>query len=359
MAITQAFSMDLRTQINQIVSDKYSKLNKNTWWRMVAREMPSMTAKERLVWFLDTAQIRREDDGSSTSESLVTQAQEFTNEYASSQLKIRRNDLEDVVGGIPGGAGMSQAAQWARTIGAQITYWPQKMVAKAIRANPTAYDSKAFFATDHPNNPYRSSAGTYANKITGAVLSAAGLGADAPAIHNFGSGAVDLNTAITNVARVLAYIGQLKMPNGIDPRGLTPVGIMGPQALRFRMQQLTNSKIYAQAVGSAGGTGDLEGVRNDWSLGQPIVAPELGGTFGSTAVGDGVGSDTSWYLLMSPEGEELSAFAYVNREPFKVTALTGDTDASLLTAREFLWEAQGRNTVGPGHPYQLFRIDNA
>lgn len=357
MVISQAFAMDLRTQVNQIVSDKYSRLNKNTWWRLVAKEMPSLTAKERLTWFLDTAQIRQDDDGSVTDESLVTQAQEYENKYAGAQLKIKKKDLEDVVGGIPGGAGMSQAAQWSRTIGAQIAYWPQKMVARAIRANPVSYDGKSFFATDHPNNPYRTNAGTFANKITAAVLADGG---GAPAIHPFGSGAVDLNTAIINVARVLAYIGSIKMPNGVDPRNLVPVGIMGPASLRFRLQQLTNAKTYAQAVGSAGGTGDLESVRNDWNLGQPIVATELGANFGNDDdENDAAGSDTSWYLIMSPEGEEISAFAYVNREPFTVTALTGATDHELLTARELLWEAQGRNTVGPGHPYMLFRIDAA
>jgi len=355
MVISQAFAMDLRTQVNQIVSDKYSRLNKNTWWRLVAKEMPSLTAKERLVWFLDTAQIRREDDGSATNESLVTQAQEFENEYASAQLKIKKADLEDVVGGIPGGAGMSQAAQWSRTIGAQIAYWPQKMVARAIRSNPTCYDGQPFFDEEHPNNPYRPEAGTYANKISAAILNDGG---GAPAIHSFGSGAVDLSTAVINVERVLAYIGNIKMPNGEDPRNLVPVGIMGPRTLRMRLQQLTNAKIYAEAVGAAGGSGDLEALRNDWSLGQPVIATELGGSYGNPDDGtDQLGSDTSWYLIMSPEGEEISAFAYVNREPFTVTALTGATDAELLTAREHLWEAQGRNTVGPGHPYMLFRID--
>lgn len=351
MVISAAFNMDLRTQVKQIVSDQYSRLNKYTWWRLVTKEMPSMTATERLTWFLDTAQIRREDPGSVTLEDLATKSTEFTAEFAAAGLKLKREDLEDVVGGIPGGKGMDQAANWARQIGAQAVYWPQKVIAKAIRDNGTAYDSKAFFATDHPLNPFNPAAGTYANLINSTVLNAAGLGSDAPAIHAFGSGAVSADLALINVQRAVAYIATIKQANGVDPRNLTPVGIIVPPALRSRVQQLTKAKFIAQPTTSSGGSGDIEAVLADMNLGQPAVAPELGAAFG--------GSDTSFYLVMSGEGEEMAALTYVNREPFRVTAVTGDTDAELATAREFLWLAQARNTGGYGHPYELFRVDAA
>lgn len=356
MVISRAFNMDLRTQVKQIVTNQYGRLNKNTWWRLVAKEMQSSTAIERLTWFIENAQIRREDDGSVTLEDLAAKSAEFEAEFASAGLKIKRKDLEDVIGGIPGGKGMDQAAAWARQIGALITYWPQKEVARLIRANPTAYDDKALFAIDHPVNPFLPAAGTYANLITAAVLDDAGLGSDEPCIHQFGTDAVDVDTALANISRVMAYVATIKQANGKDPRNLTPEGLLVPPSMRSRVQQLTKAKFIAQATGSGGGSGDVESVIADMNLGVPAIAPELGASFGSSATGDGVGSDTDWYIRVSGEGEEMAAVAWVNREPFRVTALTGETDAELMTAREFLWEAMARNVAGPGHPYQLIKV---
>jgi hypothetical protein len=351
MVVAREFNMDLRTQVKSIISSQYANLNKYTWWRLVAKEMSTDSAKERLVWFLDTAQIRREDPGSVTLEDLVALAAEFEVEFAGAGLKIKRADMEDTIGGIPGGAAMDQAAAWARQIGAQIVYWPQKAVAKVIRDNPIGYDGKTLFAVDHPLNPFNTSLGSYANLITGAVLNAAGLGSDAPAIHGFGSGAVSVDVALENVNRVIAYIGTIAQANGVDPRNLVPVGILVPPALRSRVQQLTKAKFIAQPASSGAGSGDVEAVIADMNLGTPAVAPELAAAFG--------GSNTSFYLAMASEGEEMAAVQYVNREPFRVNALTGDTDQELLNADEFLWNARGRNKAAAGHPFQLFRVDGA
>lgn len=357
MAISRPFIMDLRTNVKQIISNQYRLLNANTWWRLVAKEMPSSTALERVTWFLDTAQIRREDEGSVSLEKLVSMSAEFEAEYASAALEILRKDLEDTVGGIPGGKGMDQSAAWAKQIAEQIVYFPQQEIAKIIRANPIGYDSKRLFAVDHPLNPFKPKVGTYANLITSDVLSDAGLGSAQPSIHQFGTGAVDVDTAITNVARVLAYIATIKQANGKQPRNLQVEGLLLPSSMRSRSQQITKAKFIAQAAGSSAGSGDVEAVIADMNLGAPAIAPELGGTFGDASdPKDGVGSDTDWYIRVSGAGEDMAATVWINREPFKVTALTGDTDRELLTARKFHWEAQARNVGAPGHPYQLIKV---
>lgn len=358
MSITPEFFMDLKTQIALITAQEYQRLSQHQWWRDVAMERPSQSAKERLVWWLDTASIRREDHGTVTFETLMQKSVEYENKFASAGLKITREDLEDLQGGIPGGLGMSQASEWARQIGAKIAYWPQQVVAEAMLDNIPGYDGKNLFATDHPVNPFLTNAGTFSNIINSTVLNAAGLGSDIPAIHAFGSGAVTVDVAFDNLARVYAYISTLVMPDGHTPRMLRPRGLLVPPPMSLRAQQVVNGRVIAQAAKSGGGGADVEGlIKNELGLQSVREAYELSGAF-KTPAGNS-GSNTSFYVLMEQAGQEISAVTYVNREPFQVIAMTPNDDSVLAVTREFQWTCAGRNVVGAGHPYQLFRVDAA
>jgi phage major head subunit gpT-like protein len=356
MSITPEFFMDLKTQIAQITAQEYQRLSQNQWWREVAIERPSMSAKERLVWWLDTASIRREDHGTVTFESLMQRSVEYQNKFASAGLKITKEDLEDLQGGIPGGLGMSQASEWARQIGAKIAYWPQQVVAEAMLDNIAGYDGVNLFATNHPVNPFIEGAGTFSNIINGSILNAAGLGSDAPSIHAFGSGSVTVDEAFDNLSRVYAYIATLKMPDGKTPRMLRPRGLLVVPGMSIRAQQVVNGRIIAQAARSGGGGADVEGlIKNQLGFQKVHEAYELSAAF-STPAGS-AGSNTSYYVLMEQAGQEISAVTYVNREPFQVIAMTPNDDSILAVTREFQWTCAGRNVVGAGHPYQLFRVD--
>lgn len=347
-ALTPEFTQDLQTNVKLIAAREYQRLLKNLWWNRVAKLRPSEGKSERLVWLLDSARIERVDPGSVNFEDILSKSTEFTAEFAAAGLNIKKEMLEDLANGVYGGEGLEVAAHWARQMGALAAYWPQKQVAKAIRDNPVTYDGLAYFHAAHPVNPFKSSAGTYANEITGAVLDAAGLGSAAPKIDS----SVTVDVAAENVGRVIAYAASIKMPNGEDPRGLRCVGMMVPPNLTTRAQQLTNAKVIAQAAATGGGGADVEAVVRNWGLGQPIQADELGASFEN-------GSNTSYYMLMADaEQDELPAFTYVNREPFQIIAHNGTTDAELARIRELQWTTAGRNTVSPGHPYHLFRVRN-
>lgn len=341
MQITPSFLFDLESNMRLITSRAFDNLNKATWWNKVAKRMPSGSKKERLSWLLDSARIVKtiKGGGQITFEDIVAITTEFESENAAAGLKLKKEQLEDLDGN-----GVQMAAHWSRQMGAYAAYWPQKLIADAIRTNPVGYDGVAFFhASAHPVNPFNTGAGNYANLFTGA---ASGIYPGAVPI----GGATTLDVAVANIAKAIAYVSSIKMPNGEDPRQLKVSGLLVPPALVTRAQQLTNAKFIAQAAASGGGGADVEAVVRNWGLGQPIEASELGSAFG--------GSDSSYYLLAEEiTSDDLGAFAYVDREPFSIVYHGPQTDAELARIREFQWTTEGRNVVGPGHPFLMFRCD--
>jgi hypothetical protein len=332
-AITPEFLFDLESNMRLVTSREYERLLKKLWWRTICKEIPSGAKKERISWLLDSAKISRttRSGGQVKFEDIVSRTTEYENENAAAGLKLKKEQLEDLDGN-----GVDLAAHWSRQMGAYAAYWPQKMLAKAIRDNGTTYDGKAFFATDHPVNPFRTSYGGYSNKVTDCPIDTS----------------VSVDTAVENVAKVIAHAAGYKMPNGEDPRSLQVAGLIVPPKLTARAQQITNAKYIAQDSASAGGSGDIEAVVRNFGLGQPIVAPELGAAFG--------GSDTTYYIAMEEiTSNELGAFVYVNREPFGVIYHGPQTDAQLARLREFQWTTEGRNTIGLGHSFLLIKCQTA
>jgi hypothetical protein len=258
-----------------------------------------------------------------------------------------------------------------------------------------AYDGVPFFAdnttsrtiggvgvTGHPYNPFRPSLGGYANWLKG---SSSGSYPGALPIDETQT----VDTALANIGKAIAYIAGIKMPNGIDPRFLTPKFIIVPPKLAPRIRQLMDAKFIAQAAANgttAGGSGDVLALIQGWGLGTPIVAQELGAaisyttqipfvptTAGANATpGTGAinflsetltGSDTTWYIVCEEAfSSSLGGLLLVQRKPFKVNYYTGDSGGTGMTAdldraNEFEYHVQGRMAPAYGHPYSIFRVD--
>lgn len=338
-AITPSFLYDLESNMRVITAREYERLNSKLWWQNVMKVMPKSGAKrERVTWLLDSARIQKTGKGGNLEfEDIVSQTTEVEFENAAAGLKIKKEQFEDIDGN-----GIDYATHWSRQMGAYAAYWPQKMLASAMIANGKTYDGQNFFSTAHPVNPFLPGAGTYANVFTGAAADAypGALKLDV---------SVTVETAIDNIAKALAYIASIRMPNGEDPRFLRPAAIIVPPRMAARAQQVTNAKYIAQlAAASAAGSADIEAVIRNFGLGQPIEAYELGEAFG--------GSDTTWYLAMEEiTTNELGAFAYVPREEFSVLYYGPQNDGQLARIREYQWLTEGRNAVLNGHPYLLFQ----
>ena len=343
--LTPQFLVDLQTRMRQITARDYQRLTSNLWWSQVAPEITITGAKERLYWLIDTATIEYVNKlgGEVNFEDVLSNTTEFTAKTAMKGLKLNRNQLDDHDGG-----GVHLAAQWSSGVGAYAAYWPQKQVAKAIRdgsvSGNVTYDGLTFFNASHPLNPFDTSLGTFSNDLTGA---ASGSFPGACPIDT--TNAATLDVAFNNLQKAFTYIRSIKMPNGEDPRFLRPKAILVPPAMSKRAQQLTNAKMVAEAAASGGGSADVEAVIRNWGLGQPIECDEFSSAFTN-------GSDTTYYILVEQIGNgELGPLTYLNREPFQVLYNDHMTDAQLARMNELQWLIRGRNVVGYGHPYLLFR----
>lgn len=330
--------MNLETNMRVVTAQEYQRLTSNLWWKQIAKTGTSQSKIERTIWLLDTATIRDTGKGGGNVEfdDIVSNTQDFEHKNAAAGLKIKKEQFEDV-----DQFGIDFATHWSRQMGGYASYWPQKMLAKAILSNPKTYDDKTFFHANHPVNPYNVAAGEYANVFTGA---ASGIYPGAMKLDD----SVTVDEAIKNLAKMIAYIASLKMPNGEDPRYLKLRYIFAPPLMEARLQQLTKAKYIAQVAGAYAASADVEAVIRNFGLGEPIICPELGSAFG--------GSDTTYYLGMETlTSDEKGAFLYSQREPFSVLYYGPQNDAQLARIREYQWTTEGRNIVSPGHPYLLFK----
>jgi phage major head subunit gpT-like protein len=336
MTLLPQFLMDLETNMSILAADGFDQINNNLWYQAITREMPTSKRKERLIWLLNTAGIEYTNSTGAdhTFDELVSLTAEWTVDGAGKGLELLSYQLEDT-----DGDGIDQATHWSRGIGEYAAYWPQKQSVVALLAGTSelGYDGKAFFATDHPLNPFDTAAGTYSNLISAKPIDT--------------TNATYFETAVSNLNDVLNAIRAVKMPNGEDPRQLRGVQLLVPPALSLRAVQLAGAKFMAAASGAnSGGTVDLEPVISNWGMKPPIIADELGAAFG--------GSDTSYYVIVdSILKSQMGGLIYLNREPFKILFHGPMTDAELARKKRFQWLVDGRNAMAYGHPYSIFKVN--
>jgi len=323
-----------------ITEREYERLRSNLWWQTVARLRGSTGRKDIIMWLLSTAQIRDQGLGGNIHfDDIVSQTTEIENRYSGAGLKLRRAQLEDTDGN-----GFELASQWSGDIGAYMAYWPQKQATDLLKNGHTAslytaYTTKAFFATDHPLNPYNLSAGTYANLLTGG---ASGTYPGALPLDD----SQDLDDALVNLGKLCAYIASIKMPNGVDPRFLRPEAILCSPRMFPRAVQLTSAKFLAQVAGSGAGSADVEAVIKALGFATPIQADELAG----------FESDTTYYVVCKQvASSQLGALIYSEREPYRINYYGTVDQAQLNRSQELEWHCLGRNVIAPGHPYLLIK----
>lgn len=344
--LTPTYLMDIESNMRVIAANETQRLRTNLWWKLLTKVLPSEKKSERLQWLMDTGSIQQTGHlgGYVESPDMVMNTTEFTSVPATKGLELDRVRFEDQEGDGP-----RVAAEWARITTDQAAYWPQKLVAKALRngtqATSLGYDSQIFFSSAHPVNPFQTSAGTFQNRLTGA---ASGVFPGACPIDS----SVTTDVAFANFGKAIAFInGGLVMPNGEDPRMLRARYVLTPTALVPRIQQITGAKFIAQAAATGGGGADVEAIVTAWGLAEPVECPELGSKFTN-------GSDTTYYIVAQQvDGDQLGALTYVEREPFGIIYNDQMTDAQLARANKLQWLTRGRNIVGYGHPYLVFRVE--
>lgn len=389
-SLTPSFVMQYERRMRAITENEYMRrlAAKNTWWNKVARTIPIEGSTERITWFLNTAMIEPVGPtltGGMSFESMVTQTAEYPSFRHAKGIIVQRDQLEDL-----DGTGLNILSEWSSQIGNEMAYYPQRLFSQLLLngantdGSANAYDGVPFFAsnattttvggvsvTGHPVNPFRPSLGGYRNWLTGG---ASGSYPGALPIDE----SVTVDVALQNLGKAISYLATFKMPNGVDPRFLTPEFIIAPPKLAPRLKQLTDSKFIAQAAATGGGSGDVQALIENWGLGTPVIANELNSAVSYTyqapfqvaSTGNTnfltetvSGSDTTWYIVCSQmNSTNLGGLLYVLRKPFKINYYTGDAggtgmDAVLDRANEFEYHCQGRMSAQYGHPYTILRID--
>lgn len=387
--ITPSFVMQYERRAKAITENEYSRRlsSRNTWWNKVMRTTPIEGKTERMTWFLDTALIEPigpSGTGSLTFENMVTQTAEYPSFRHGKGTIIQRDQFEDL-----DGTGLNQVTKWSENVGNETAYYPQRLGAQLILngantdGSANAYDGIPFLADNTANsgaghyfNPFKPALGGYFNWFHGA---AAGTYPGALPIHDGtinGIAGVSVDVALQNIGVALAAIANIKMPNGVDPRFLTPKFIVGSRRLAPRMQQLTQAKTIAQVAGAAataGGGADVAAIVEGFGLATPIIAQELGGAFSYTypmpfvqaSTGNVqfktetvTGSDTTWYLFCEEmQSTQLGGLLYILRKNFKINYYTGETQAELDRRNQFEYHVQGRMSAQYGHPFTVFRFD--
>lgn len=345
-ALTPLIVRELESRIRSILVDDYARLTSSMWWQSVAKLKQSTSKKEILAWLLSTAMIRETGNGGNIAfEDLVSSYTELETKHAGAALNLTRAQLEDLYNGEPGGEGFEIARKWSKDMAFYMSYWPQKKTAHFVQnahnlataGGYTAYDGKAFFATDHPLNPYNAAAGTFKNLFTGA---------DACPIDT----GVTMDVAATNLSKAWALIKSIKMPNGEDPRFITPKALLVPPKMFPRAKQLTSADFIAQAAAAGGGSADFRAFIQSLGFATPICADEL----------SGFESETSFFIVAEQAAnDELGGAVYVEREAFRMTQYGEMTESELGRKQALEWQIHGRNAISAGHPFLLFKVKAA
>ncbi len=348
--LNPTFVFSLEQNMRVLQENEAARLTSNMWWNRVARVVPTQAGREVLSWVLNTAVLENTGvDPTPNYRDMQIMNTAFVPEYMSAALKLQRARFEDLDGG-----GVDIAADWARQMGAQAVYFPQKTVAKTILAGETGvcYDGLAYFANNHPVNPKDATKGTFANLFTGAAASTPATDVNDASYPGALNVATSTYEAIfTGLMNIFSYIAAQKMQNGIDPRLLRPAALLCPSAIYPKMNAvLSTTQIAATAAGSsntAGGSMNISGQLQKLGYGDVVHCPEFDS------------DPTSFYVVAQQlTTSQLGAIVYVDREPVGVRYYSGQDGSNVQLGRtdELEWIARGRAVGGYGHPYLLYKV---
>jgi phage major head subunit gpT-like protein len=352
MPITPQYFMSLEQRMQLIQEQEYAAMSSSLWAPQIYRTRDSQSRKELLQWFISTATITDQDEGGNIEfdkiEALYTSIE---NKTAGRGLELKKEQMDDIDGG-----GAQMAAQWVRDISQVAAYWPQLQTAKLMIGGTSAtdyaaYDGKAFFATDHYVNPVEKTA---LNVPSGYATTYRNLHSSSNALPI--DDTVSVETAYSNISKLISYLATIPTSNGLYPRHLQPIAWFVPPRMGPRAAVLTSAKFIASVAesGKSAGTLDVQGLVSFLGMGMPTICPELSAAFG--------GSDTTYYVLAAARGTSRSVLGpiiYIPREPFGIIYHGPQTDAQLAIRRKFQWTEVGRYGIGPGHPFELHRVEAA
>lgn len=381
-ALTPSFLFEIERRLRNIEEFEFARMltSRVLWWNKIVKVSDIAGKSERVTWFLSSANIRQVtpadgsfiNAGDITFEQLVTQTAEYFPALHTDGFEIAKREVMAL-----DGTGLDALQTIMSGWGALSAYYPQRLTAQIILngaatdGSANAYDGFPYFSSNfnsgaggHPVNPYSPGYGSYSNLLTSA---ASGTYPGALPIDD----GQTFDVAVTNLAKFIAYVASVPMPNGTDPRMLQVAHILNPPRMTLRLQQLANAKFYSAAsAGSGGGSQDMgEGIGRIFAngTGWPIEAQEFsaGRTYTFKAANGSTktvsGSDTTYYVVTLENGSStLGGLLLTMFEAFKTTFYSGESgastglDAILDRSNMLQYHHQGVMAANYGHPYGVW-----
>jgi hypothetical protein len=384
--ITPSFVMKYERRMRAISEKEYARRLAKMWAQKILRLTPIEGAQEIISFLLQTATIEPigpSGVGGLAYENMFAQSVMIAPMTHGKGLNVKRDQLEDL-----NGTGLQQLSEWSEQIAIETACYPERLAIQMILngantdGSATCYDGTPFFnkslVAPHLFNPFRAALGGFQNWFTG---SASGAYPGALPIDD----SVTTDVAVVNLGKAMSAIANVKMPNGINGRKLTPKYLLAPQRMAPRVRQLLDAKFIAQTASTGAGSANVEAIIRGFGLAEPIFSEEIGAAFTYQAkipVVDkttGVvkqfdesltGSDTTYYMICAEaETSQLGGLLHCMRRPFEIRYFTGaagmgDGERAALSlylsrARELDYQCDGRQSVQYGHPWTIFRFDTA
>lgn len=279
------------------------------WSRGVAMEMPS-NARENVMTWLQQVPAVRKWVGERKATPLGRETYTLRNEDWEDTVSVNRNDFEDDL--------LGTYAPMFQQMGEQFAKHPDRQLALLLingKTN-TCFDTKAFFATDHPVDKYDASTSTYSNLKTSSALTLANY----------------------NTQRAAFQV--IKGPNG-EVMGNLPDTLFVPPALEQTAREIVEAPTAIQVYASYAAATKPNVLAGSAKV---IVVPELSAD-----------SDTTWYLAKTKG--VVKPLVHQLRRMMRMVAKDSLTDENVFNLKQFIYGADSREAFGYSFPFLCFRCE--
>lgn len=293
--LTSQFVNGIFTNFALIFEEAYATTK--VWWPQIAELVPSNT-EQNIYPLLAELPGMREWLGPRIIRNLQAVDYTLKNKDFERTYSLPKNKIADDQYGVY--RNHPKYAGWA------VAKWPDQMLARTIKANPTSVDGLSFFNANHLTNLVDTNDGVQSNSY-GLALTA------------------------NNYATVRAGMMGLYKPGG-DPLGIMPNLLVVPPQLEYTARTILNADfIAAPTIGNL--TGNVGATTNVLKgSADLLVIPEL------------ADDPTAWYLL--DVTRPVMPFLFQLRQAAEFVWRNRPDDERVFMNKEFLFGVDARGNTG-------------
>lgn len=311
MIVTQAVLDALRVTFDASFKEAYSQAP--VFFDKLATQVASAGSKNVYGWMAHQTKFR-EWIGPRQAQALAEHKFEVANRKFELTLEVDRVAIEDDTLQV-------YSSMLVPELGMAAAKFPDQLLKTILQSNPTGFDGKALFATDHP--VYDAGGSTYSNLYaSGKALTA----------DNF-------NTVWSDMS---AFKGE----DG-EPLGLIPDLLIVPPQLRRVATEIVGATGVVKIVQNVAATENvasaaIDNVMQGWC--DVLVIPEL------------ANQATQWYVACTKR--PIKPFVYQVRSPLETVMRTNPDDPKVFDQDQFTYGCRMRAEMAPTLPFLIARAQS-